>query len=114
MKRILFDETALTQAFEAVGRGPMTGVLQAMVSTCLLEAEAVAEHLRGGALMEARRTAHGIAGAAGNCSAIALEHDARRIAHGKSPDPDDGAALVETARATALWLSRHLTVEDAA
>ena len=108
MEQQLFDRQAVLSSADAIGHEPIKRVLIIFSETCVEECAQIRANLEGGNIAEVRRLAHGIAGAAGNCSAIKLQEIARRIEHSENPDPEQIIVLQSVAESSASWVRNEL------
>lgn len=104
----LFDRQAVISNADAIGRESIEKVLHILVESCVDESEQVRAHLEAGNASEARRIAHGISGAAGNCAATELQRAAREIEHAEKPDLKQADALQSAAERSVIWVREEL------
>lgn len=104
----LFDREAVMASADAIGRDALRGVLNVLAETCLEECEQVRAHLETGNHNEVRRLAHGIAGAAGNCSATKLQKLARQVEQSENPNAKQIDALRSAAEESSAWVRSDL------
>lgn len=108
MQGELFDEAGIQAGAAAIGIGAMDRILRLFARTCAEQCDDIKDLLQMGQFVQAQREAHSVAGAAANCSAIALAAQARQIEHTDQPDVLQAETLCAIARASAQWIDSEL------